>query len=240
MAPWYAEPVKVREVDPAGYGGLDPRKTPSYRIAEAAHYLRMPKATLRAWVMGQDRFRAVVELPEPEGLPLLSFVNLVEVHVLDALRRRHRVSLQKVRSALHFLHRHFPDSRHPLAEHDLLTDGLDLFVDRYGSLINASRDGQLAIRKVLEAHLRRVERNPAGAAIRLFPFTRRRLDPDEPRLVVIDPQVSFGRPAIAGIPTTVIAERWHAGESVEELAEDYDRPPSEIEEAIRCEFRPAA
>jgi uncharacterized protein (DUF433 family) len=39
----------------------------------------------------------------------------------------------------------------------------------------------------------------------------------------------------------VIAQRYNAGESITELADDYDRSQSEIEEAIRCKlYREAA
>ena len=59
---------------------------------------------------------------------------------------------------------------------------------------------------------------------------------------MIDPAVSFGRPVLVGtsIATTVVAERYQAGESIEDLASDYARPPAEIQEAIRCEFRSQA
>ena len=61
-------------------------------------------------------------------------------------------------------------------------------------------------------------------------------------MVVIDPTLSAGRPVIAGtgLATEVIAERYIAGETVVELAKDYDRENSEIEEAIRCELKIAA
>jgi uncharacterized protein (DUF433 family) len=39
-----------------------------------------------------------------------------------------------------------------------------------------------------------------------------------------------------GIPTLVIADRYKAGESIADLARDYDRPEDQIEEAIRCEL----
>jgi uncharacterized protein (DUF433 family) len=59
--------------------------------------------------------------------------------------------------------------------------------------------------------------------------------------VVIDPELSFGRPVIAGtgLATEVIADRYKAGESIQELAEDYGRPAEEVEEAIRCELEAA-
>jgi uncharacterized protein (DUF433 family) len=103
-------------------------------------------------------------------------------------------------------------------------------------LVNISQLGQLAIRKFLEAYLRRVERDETGIVARLYPFTRKRA-PDDPTVIVIDPRISFGRPVLvgSGIPTAVIAERYKAGESVDELADD-GRKRLEIEEAIRCEL----
>ncbi len=142
----------------------------------------------------------------------------------------------KVREALSYLEAHFP-APHPLANQKFETDGVDLFLDKYGQLINLSQDGQLAMRDVLQVYLTRIERDAAGAPVKLYLFTRAR-QADEPKVVVIDPYVSFGRPVLVGtgIPTAVIAERYKAGESIEALAEDYERPPRDIEEAIRCEL----
>ena len=52
------------------------------------------------------------------------------------------------------------------------TEGTDILVDKLGSLINASKSGQLAMRALLHAHLERIDRDTHGVAIRLFPFTR--------------------------------------------------------------------
>jgi uncharacterized protein (DUF433 family) len=221
---------------------LDPRGVPSYRIAEVTQYLRMPKATVRAWAVGQGGFKPVLSVESQGGVPLLSFVNLVEVHVLDALRREHDIPLQKTRAVLRLLDRLFSGEAHPLADRDLLTESGEVFVEHLGRLVSASQDGQIAIRELLQAHLRRVDRDPTGRASRLYPFTRKRQDPEsllrEPRLVMIDPEIQFGRPVLTGtgIPTLVIADRYKAGESIADLARDYDRPEEQIEEAIRCEL----
>lgn len=221
----------------------DPRELPAYTIAEAAHYLRIPPATLRSWVVGRSypvksgrRFFAPVIIPPQKHPPLLSFLNLVEAHVLDVIRRQHEVSLPKVRQAVSYLQKEF-HSRHPLAEQRLETDGQDLFIEVFNRLINISRQGQLAIRELLRAHLERIEWDLSGLAERLYPFTRKR-GFNEPKVIVIDPRISFGRPVLAGtgIPSAVIAERYKAGESIAELAADYGRQPFEIEEAIRCEL----
>ena len=221
----------------------DLREMPAYGISEAAHYLGIPKATLRSWVMGRHYptekgrrfFNPIIELPDKEER-LLSFVNLVEVHVLDALRRAHGVPFGQVRKSVEYLKNRL-GSKHPLAEQKFATDGVDLFIELFGRLVNISREGQLVIKELIEAYLRRVERDPVGIPIRLYPFTRDR-KPEEPKVIVIDPYISFGRPVLAGtgIATTVIAQRYKAGESIEELAEDYGRSRTDIEEAIRCEL----
>ena len=164
-------------------------------------------------------------------------MNLVEVHVLDAIRREHNIPLEKVRMAVTYLSKQFP-SKHPLADREFETDGINLFIQKFGQLINISQAGQLAMKEVLEAHLHRIERDVAGIPVKLYPFTRKRDSQEEPKAIVIDPRVSFGRPVLVGtgIPTAMIAERYKAGESVDDLANDYGRKRLEIEEAIRCEL----
>ena len=230
------------------FRNLDVRETPSYGVVEAAHYLRIPPTTIRCWVSGRDyptkagkQFsKPVIQPADPEG-KLLSFMNLVEIHVLDAIRRKYNISLDKVRTAVHFLSRQFP-SRHPLADQEFATDRLNLFVEKFSQLINISQDGQLAMREIIQAHVERIERDMAGIPVRLYPFTRKRdlQEPkEEPKAVVIDPQVSFGRPVLAGtgIVTAVIAERYKAGDSIDDLSNDYGLERLKIEEAIRCELQ---
>lgn len=223
---------------------VDIRERPAYPVTEAANYLRIPESTLRWWVTGRyyriqtgvRTVKPVIELPDSDAL-LLSFMNLVEAHVLDSIRRKHGVLLPKVRATLEFLKKHYR-WKHPLAEEDFQTDGMSLFVEKYGNLIDASKAGQVAMQEVLAIYLQRIERDDTGLPIRLYPFTRKG-DPHDPRVIVIDPRVCFGRPTVAGtnIAAAIVAERFHAGESVHELAIDYGRSPQEIEEAIRCEPR---
>jgi len=64
---------------------------------------------------------------------------------------------------------------------------------------------------------------------------------DQPSIVVVNPSISFGRPVLegTGVVTSILAERYKAGDSLDALAEDYGRPKEEIEEAIRYEIRAA-
>src|SRR5712671_5326693 len=137
----------------------DPRLLPAYSVAEAAHCLRMPEGTLRSWVSGRlypvagqsKRSRPLIHLDDPKR-QYLSFINLVEAHVLAAIRRRHGVKLPKVRNALNYVRRHFRIER-PLIDQAFQTNGLDLFVERYGELINASREGQRVMKEIIGVYL---------------------------------------------------------------------------------------
>ena len=58
----------------------------------------------------------------------------------------------------------------------------------------------------------------------------------------MDPRLAFGRPILlkAGVTTDVIKDRFMAGDSVAEMAEDYRVTESEIAEALRFEQKLAA
>lgn len=213
----------------------DPADAPAYTLSEAAALVGVPVSTLQKWTRGRvsqtesgpRRSAAIIVTPEPR---FLSFINVVEAHILAGLRKE-RIALEKIRSAVHFVDRHFK-VKHALARQEFKTDGVDLFIDRLeDGLVNASRDGQGAMRTILETHLRRVEyRN--GRAVRLFPLHRE----EAPRAVVIDPRRAFGRPVLIGtsVPISDIASRWRRGDSIEQLARDFEVKPADIEEALRA------
>jgi uncharacterized protein (DUF433 family) len=233
-------------------GDMDPRVIPVYRYSDVARYVGIPASTVRSWVRGttyatragvKRPFLPIIERPD-ESIPLLSFTNLVEVHVLSAMRNIHAVSLQRVRQALVYIGEQFP-TEHPLASVEFCTDHVNLFVDVCGRILSVSGErGQIEIRRVVEAYLSRIERDEAGLAIRLYPFTRPAdgSHRDGTRVVVIDPRLAFGRPTLVGtgIPTAVLAERFKAGESIADLSRDFRCPNEMIEEAIRCEHTLAA
>lgn len=219
------------------------RRTPAYTFVEAAHYIGLPVSTLRAWCKGQDylykgktkRFQPVIK---PDGDPSegLSFFNLVEAHVLAGIRRKRGIPLPRVREALALVSKLLEKDR-PLLDVSFYTHGIDLFIEEMNRMVNVSRDGQIEIRDFLDAHLKRVERDPQGIPIKLYPFTRSEMD-DDPMSVEIDPEVAFGRPVLLGrgVPTAVLADRFKAGESITELADDFEVSVDHIEEALRCEF----
>jgi uncharacterized protein (DUF433 family) len=108
-----------------------------------------------------------------------------------------------------------------------------VFLDRYGELIELSASGQVAMRRLFDEHLKRIEWDTSKSPVRLYPFLSAST-PTEERPIVIDPRFAFGRPVVArkGISTSAIVDRVDAGESVEAIAADYELGPSEIEQAI--------
>ncbi len=170
---------------------------------------------------------------------LLSFRNLTELHVLSALRREYAVKLQAIRRAVLFLRNHF-HTEHPLADRSIETDGVGIFIREFGNILNVSDRGQREMRQVIESFLKRIERDKMGNIAKLYPFTSTKIDTSK-RAVVIDARLQFGRPWIrgTGIPTTILIERFTAGDKIEDLANDYKVDTIDIEEALRFEKIPA-
>ena len=218
----------------------DIRRMPLYSAAEAGRFLHVPVSTVRAWAFGQGykvknegrRSEPVIGAADRKGRRL-SFLNLVELLVLAAMRRNHNVPLPQVRRAINYLKKQFP-SPYPLADHQFQTDGLHLFVEKFGQLLNISQDGQLAMKQLIQAHLRLVERDASGVPFKLHlpGIGNSRVDRTA---VVIDPRFGFGRPVLdgKGIRTEVIVERFQAGEPLASLADDYGLPGAVIEDIIR-------
>jgi uncharacterized protein (DUF433 family) len=94
--------------------------------------------------------------------------------------------------------------------------------------------------QIMRAYLKRIHRDITGIPIKLYPFLRKddTAKPNPPAPIEIDPRVAFGRPVLKGraVPTAVLADRFKAGDSIEDLAGDFEVTPAAIQEAIRCEL----
>lgn len=219
----------------------DLRNEPAYSLAEAARYLKLASATLRSWVVGREypkgegvaQFRPLIHPPQ-QAPPTLSFWNLIEAHVLRSLRTDHGVSIKALREAVSYAEKSLRIERLLLSK-ELRTEAGRVFLERYGELIELSASGQLAMRRVFDEHLKRVEWDEWQFPIRLYPFVSSEMLADKP--IAIDANVAFGRPIVlrVGITTAAIADRIDAGEKVSELASDYGLSEAEIEQAVLYE-----
>lgn len=207
------------------------RYEPIYTPADISRYAHVPSATLRTWT-GSGGRRQVLR-PAGSGVAPFSFINLIEAHVLAALRKRHDVPMQRVRKAIRWMREHF-GKRHPLAEVDIEAFGREIFVDHMGMKVAATAGGQSVIPEIMRLYLQRVERDAAGP-VRFYPLTTWQ---GCPKRIVMDPCVEFGRPVISGtrIETVMLFDRYSGGESLGDLAADYGLDLTAVEEALRCEI----
>ncbi|AFZ53087.1 DUF433 domain-containing protein [Cyanobacterium aponinum] len=219
---------------------LDIYNIPIYSVTDASRYLNIPLPTIRTWLngrkyktrKGEQNFLPLIQRPSEE-MSQLSFTNLVEAHILRVIRTIHNISLDQVRIALDYISKRF-DTDHPLATKQFSTDGVDLFLEEVRDLVNVSRSGQLAMKEILLQLLTRVEWDENNLATRLYP----ELDnTNDDKILIIDPRISFGKPVIkgTGVPTKAIAQLYDAGDSIEDIAENYDCKVIDIKQAILFE-----
>lgn len=214
--------------------GGDVRDHPRYSMDDAAHFLRIPLSTMKAWCRGQ-RYRisktgrtvhfSPVIVPASPSEGLLSFYNLAEAHVLRATRGQ-SIPLNNVRRALDYIREEIPTSDHPLLSHEFSTYGKSVFIEHLGETINASAHGQKAMRQLLEKYLHRIDRDSLGMPIQIYPMNTKYL--------AINPTLSSGQPVVKGtrIMASVLAARKEAGESYKDLIQDYGLTHTQIEQAI--------
>jgi uncharacterized protein (DUF433 family) len=226
------------------YGGRDPRDIPMYRLGEAAGLLRVPASTLRSWTKGQDykvqgeRRRFEPPIPVDKGQEFLTFYNLVEAFVLSSMRRDYNVELSVVRRSVEFVREKLGVPR-PLLTKDFYTAGGALLVEAWGQLVEASQEGQVAMRAVMASSLKRIERDARGLAARIYPW---RKSPEEDRVIELDPERAFGRAVLVGtnISIDVLRARRRAGDSVKRLARDYAVDESKVAAVVEWDGRQAA
>ncbi|PIQ28110.1 hypothetical protein COW36_05270 [bacterium (Candidatus Blackallbacteria) CG17_big_fil_post_rev_8_21_14_2_50_48_46] len=219
---------------------MDRRYRPIYSLPEVASYLHIQPATLRSWVLGrhyvtrngEKRFsEPLITIADPEHIRL-SFINMIEAHVLSAIRKTHQIPMHNIRPAIDHLAKKY-GVEHPLAEYNLLTDGLDLFIEEFNQLVNLTNRGQLTLKTFLESYLKRIERDSTGLPARFYPAPTI-MDSKDSKIFVVDFNVSFGRMTIngTGIPVESVLDRYDAGEDLKSLADDFNIDVNKLEAVI--------
>src|SRR5262245_10337945 len=96
------------------YGGRNPGELPTYSPGQAGRHLRIPFRTVHNWASGftykasgqTQRAKPLIVAADADR-SLLSFVNLAELHVLDALRNYHGITPKKLRRLIDYMTREF-------------------------------------------------------------------------------------------------------------------------------------
>src|SRR5208283_5885594 len=97
----------------------DNLELPMYGLSEAALYLRVPIKTLEYWTIGRGKTPPLVKAAgrRPRAL---SFMNLLECHMLAAMRSLYDLRLPNIRRGVAHLNK-VCKCKHPLIDQLLLT-----------------------------------------------------------------------------------------------------------------------
>ncbi|MFF1276360.1 DUF433 domain-containing protein [Streptomyces marokkonensis] len=200
--------------------------------AETASYLEIPQSTLTSWLRGQAAGAPLVHQVEPvrKGQPSVPFIAVAEAHVLRSLRSL-GLRMSEIREAAAAVRDAF-DTPYGLVSKRVATDGVDIFIEHGWGDLRRARDGQVPIQEVVSDYLRYLNWEPGDD----FPSSLRLRQYPDSVPVVIDPRFGHGLPVVAANRVTVkaIIDLWEAGESVEDIAYDYDMTPEQVDELCRA------
>lgn len=180
-------------------------------------------------------------LPRKGRQATVPFIGFAEAYVLASFRRA-GVPLQRIRPAVDVLANEIGIG-HALASKRLYTDGAEVLYDyaeRRGDedmlelVVVRTKQHQFA--EVVSSYLKRIHYGGDGWASSV------RLPTYEHADVVVDPEIAFGLPLVVhgGARVEDLVDRFQAGDSVAEIAADFDVPSEEVEDVIRLATRAAA
>lgn len=228
----------------AGLGDDDPRVARAiFTLRETAAYLGIPKSTVHWWARPPDRNgdQLITCFPRHGSHATVPFIGFAEAYVLSSFRRA-GVPLQRIRPAVEALSAEI-GIEHALASKRLYTDGAGVLYDyaatRGGDELMdlvVVRTRQRQFSDVVRSYLKRIDYAGDGWASSVNLPTYEHAD------VIVDPDVAFGLPLVVhgGARVEDLVDRFQAGDSVAEIASDFDVPAEEIEDVIRVATRAAA
>jgi uncharacterized protein (DUF433 family) len=202
---------------------------PAYQVKVAASYAGVTSQTVRNWQKGS--LDGVV-LGHREFGESLSYMHLQELAIVSAMRRL-GVKLPTIRLARDYLGRALRSS-FPFADERVKTDGQDVLLTLRDELPNAeaetllvaNKGGQYAWAEIVGKRFDEFEYE-RGLALKWHLTDDKR--------VVIDPRISFGAPTVNGTPTWALRGRQIAGESVQEIADDFGLYVDDVRSALAFE-----
>lgn len=211
-------------------------RLPAYRLVDASKYSGAPTQTISYWYRQGENLAAALGSREPGAA--LSYLQLVEVAFVKTFRDA-GVSLQRLRRAREFIAQRFATD-FPFARFDFQTDGYHVFMELdeaepelgleklYVAADSGAQTGWPLIVKQRFRQFDYVDLDGTSLAVIWHPSEAQ---PD----VIIDARKSFGAPTVHGVPTWALAGRAVAGESLGEIAYDFDLDDNLVREALEFE-----
>ena len=203
---------------------------PCYKAGEAARYARTPVQTVGRWHSRVNR--PVLSDREPRSD--LNYLQLIEFSVVAAMRDA-GIKLAEVAATREFFQKQH-QVEYPFAELRFKTDGKELICDLdqiigdggRDKLIHPGKSGQLSWNEIIGRRLKEFEFDDGGLVTKWYVNGLR-------SSIVLDPRVSFGAPHVNGAAVWAIADRYRAGESVPDIANDLDVTEAGVIEALKFE-----
>lgn len=201
---------------------VDIYKDALFNVADAATYIAMPHTTLGEW-KSQRAIHSVA--PLRRGLPSLPFVAVVEAFVLRSLVEA-GFPQRRIREAAEGARAYFNDP-YALARPGIGHDGTEIFIKAGGDELLRARDRQQAISETV-THFREFiqwdGQHPTQLRLRQYGGP-----------VILDPRFGWGRPVVRQnrVPLAAIIDLWHARESMQTIAEEFDMERDDVERLIQ-------
>lgn len=209
-----------------------------YTEAEAARLLRVSQNTLNYWLEGGQfrghRYMPVIrEQPRGSRAPV-TWAEFVEAGLLREYRRTHGVPMAELRRFIDLMRAEF-SVPYPLADRRPFVSGRELLAEVQDASELAAEfclvayvRGQFVLTPPADSFYKRVTWEGDLAAA-----WRPHDDPQSP--VLISPGTRFGRPAIKGISTEALWEHEQDGETISEIAADFNLEDEEVRWALAYE-----
>ena len=211
---------------------------PVYPLSQVARFVGCHEQTLRAWLRGRNYVSGGVKRrTKPvfgnsnDPRSALTFLDLVEAHMLHLIRKGYGIPMKNVRAAMEYLHGVSGDT-HFLAHRNFVHDERHLYLKADKRLISLSERGQHVDTVVISDGLKQLMYGEDGYADSFFPL----ISGKQQQAIMINPIIGFGQPALSrlGVNISAITSRFDAGEHIADIAADYGATNEEVEEALRC------
>ena len=197
---------------------------PTYTVAEAARYAQGKPRTVGYWFRGGETTGPA--LPGRRAGERLNYFEAVEVAFVAAFRS-YGVRLRNLREA-HAYFQALLQTEYPFATERFYTEGTRILrewddlqeLSEFTEVVIGDEQGQLAWAGLLGEKFETFDYED-DLALRWHVAGR-----SSP--VQIDPRISFGSPCVRGIPTWAMRGRKLAGESVDEISEDFGLEDNEV------------
>jgi uncharacterized protein (DUF433 family) len=206
--------------------------------AEAARLLRVAQRTLNYWLEGGEYrgrvYRPIIRLEPRGGHAPVTWAEFVEAGLLREYRQTHRVPMAELRAFIDLVRREYgvpyplADQRPYVSGKELLSEAQDETRLDAGLCLVATVRGQYVLTPAADAFYKRVTWE-GDTAVAWRPHD----DPQSP--VLIQPGMRAGRPSIKGISTEAVWEHEQAGETVSDIATDFDLAEEDVRWALAYE-----